>query len=176
MAIAQDIVISTPELLSLILGQLPMRNLLVRAPLVSKTWHAITLSPELQRVLFFQPDDSPSEPMMNPLLKEVFPPFFSTHINELDPSSWPDARAMVSMPWAKAPEAFQRPEASWRRMLVRQPPAETMLVTEKCYTERPRSSGVYERRGEFKSAKPALCMGEVYDLVAAFVRDSAVSF
>ncbi|KAJ7813868.1 hypothetical protein B0H14DRAFT_2851835 [Mycena olivaceomarginata] len=98
MSAAQDTVISMPELLELILALLPMRHLLLVAPLVSKTWQAITLTPGPQRTLFFQPDLG-SEPIQNPLLVE-------------------------------AEDAFKREGASWRRMLVTQPPARTMTVVE----------------------------------------------
>ncbi|KAJ7731951.1 hypothetical protein B0H14DRAFT_3517764 [Mycena olivaceomarginata] len=38
------VVMSTPELLELTLSHLPMRDLLVTAPLVSKTWQVLTLT------------------------------------------------------------------------------------------------------------------------------------
>ncbi|KAJ6538514.1 hypothetical protein DFH09DRAFT_1283342 [Mycena vulgaris] len=128
MSTAKIVVISTPELLELVLSNLPMRDLLVTAPLVSKTWQTITLSPTLQRALFFQPDPS-AEPVQNPLLVEMFPPFFTL---EGDSHwSWPgEASSIMSMPWFKAPDAFKWKEASWRRMLVMQPPAQKMTVTE----------------------------------------------
>ncbi|KAJ7860098.1 hypothetical protein B0H14DRAFT_3446289 [Mycena olivaceomarginata] len=44
-----------------------MRDLLVTAPLVGKTWQALTLIPVLQRTLFFHPDLS-SDPAQNPLM------------------------------------------------------------------------------------------------------------
>ncbi|KAJ7609186.1 hypothetical protein DFH06DRAFT_898006, partial [Mycena polygramma] len=122
-------VLSTPELLELILWHLPMRTLLVAAPLVSKTWHAVTLSPILQQALFFQPDPAfASHPIQNPLLAELFPPFFMPIAAAVNYWQWPDTKAIRAMPWAKAPDAFRRAEASWRRMLVRQPPVQTMQV------------------------------------------------
>ncbi|KAJ7834824.1 hypothetical protein B0H14DRAFT_2797994, partial [Mycena olivaceomarginata] len=72
---ARDSVISTPKLLELILSHLPARDLLVTTPFVSKTWLAHTLTPALQRALFFRPDIL-STPLQNPLLAEIFPPFF----------------------------------------------------------------------------------------------------
>ncbi|KAF8181147.1 hypothetical protein K438DRAFT_1415641, partial [Mycena galopus ATCC 62051] len=125
---AQDVMMSTPELLELTLSHLPMRHLLITAPLVSKTWQAITLTPTPQRALFFLPDLT-SEPIQNPLLAQIFPPFF-IHGGQ-SRSSWPGhASSIMSMSWSKAPDAFKRKEASWRRMLVMQPPAQTMLITE----------------------------------------------
>ncbi|KAJ7348323.1 hypothetical protein DFH08DRAFT_865784 [Mycena albidolilacea] len=73
MSNALVVVMSTPELLELTLSHLPMRDLLVTAPLVSKTWQALTLTPALQRALFFQPDPS-SLSVHNPLLVELSRP------------------------------------------------------------------------------------------------------
>ncbi|KAJ7301748.1 hypothetical protein DFH08DRAFT_667471, partial [Mycena albidolilacea] len=148
-------VISTPELLELILSCLPMRDLLVTAPLVSKTWQALTLTPALQRTLFFRPDLS-SEPAQNPLLLMLFPPFFAAEKPRR--WSWPDAEAIQSMPCAKAPEVFKRREASWRRMLVIQPPAPKMIVTEHCHARH----GDFERSAVLDD--PCLRMGVLYDL------------
>jgi hypothetical protein len=58
MSKAQDTVISAPELLELTFTQPPMRDLLVTVTLVRKTCPALTLTPTLQRALFFQPDPS----------------------------------------------------------------------------------------------------------------------
>jgi hypothetical protein len=121
-------VIQTPELVELTLALLPIRDLLVTAPLVSKMWQAITLSPTLQRVLFFEADPtaSASHAVQNPLLAKLFQPFFAPT------PAWPGtASSILAMPWAQAPEAFKRADAVWRRMLVTQPPAQTMVVIEK---------------------------------------------
>ncbi|KAJ6585709.1 hypothetical protein B0H19DRAFT_842999, partial [Mycena capillaripes] len=160
MSTAQETVIFTPELLEQILARLPMRALLVTTPLVSKTWQAITLTTAFQRALFFQADPASSkyEPRRNPLLVELFPPFFR---HELDPENrwgWPGAGAIKAMPWSHAPEAFRRPEASWRRMLVQQPPAQTMLVTETCHGQ----FGDSQRRATLHDLE--LRMGMLYDL------------
>ncbi|KAJ7460084.1 hypothetical protein B0H11DRAFT_1622585, partial [Mycena galericulata] len=129
MSTAKDAVISTPELLELTLAQLPMRELLLTAPLVSKTWQAITFAPSLQRALFFEADPSSSEPVQNPILVEMFPPFFGPETRSR--WSWPGTSdTIMAMPWSKAPDAFSRKEASWRRMLVCQPPVQTMVIKE----------------------------------------------
>ncbi|KAJ7022846.1 hypothetical protein C8F04DRAFT_1136561 [Mycena alexandri] len=128
MSTARDAVVSSPELVELILTCLPMRDLLVAAPRVSKMWNAITLTRTLQRILFFRPDPSDRRPLRNPLLMELFPPFFAPGGSH-SRSSWPGgAKSIAKMPWANAPEAFRRPDASWRRMLVVQPPAPTLIV------------------------------------------------
>ncbi|KAJ6559703.1 hypothetical protein B0H19DRAFT_1069436 [Mycena capillaripes] len=126
---ARDSVIQTPELVEHTLALLPIRDLLVTAPLVNKMWQAITLSPTLQRALFFEADPtaSASHPVKNPLLVELFQPFFAS--NPAKKYLWPgSAASILAMPWARAPEAFKRAGASWRRMLVTQPPAQTIVV------------------------------------------------
>ncbi|KAL2012437.1 hypothetical protein VTN00DRAFT_5155 [Thermoascus crustaceus] len=159
----QNRVLSTPELLELILLHLDMRTLLTSAQLVCHAWtDLITSSPSIQQALFFRcvPVDSSSrtsiKKVYNPLLAELFPPFFpqdptttataiSTHQghgNE-DPvqnetnnntSLTPDGQdarefTLASLDLAKHPEkrtAYLRREASWRRMLIQQPPALTV--------------------------------------------------
>ncbi|KAF7377267.1 F-box domain protein [Mycena sanguinolenta] len=167
MSTAQVTVISSPELLELTLAKLPMRDLLVTAPLVCKTWQAITLTPALQRLLFFQPDTS-SDRAENPLLVELFPPFFAPG----GPIrwSWPDSEAIESMPWSKAPDAFKRAEASWRRMLVTQPPAQRLVITEQCHAR----GGDSVARAVLDD--PCLRMGVLYDLVLPFIDRPASSF
>jgi hypothetical protein len=99
---------------------------------------------------------------------ELFPPFFAPE----QPSrwSWPDAEAIQSMPWSKAPEAFKWPEASWRRMLVVQPPAPMMVVSERCH---PRG-GDFDHRAVLDD--PCLRMGVLYDLVLPFIDRVASGF
>ncbi|KAJ7916295.1 hypothetical protein B0H13DRAFT_1998200 [Mycena leptocephala] len=161
MSTAKDTVISTPELLELTLSHLPMRDLLVTAPRVSKTWQATTLCPTLQQALFFQPDPPGSERIQNPLLLEIFPPFFAP----APPSrwDWPNAKSVMSMPWSKASDAFKRPEASWRRMLVTQPPARKMTITEMCHGQ----IGDSERRAMLEGLE--LRMGYLYDLTLPLI-------
>jgi hypothetical protein len=74
------------------------------------------------------------------------------------------------MPWAKAPEMFKRREASWRRMLVIQPPAPEMIVTEHCHARH----GDFERSGVLDD--PCLRMGVLYDLVLPFIDRVASGF
>jgi hypothetical protein len=131
-----------------------MRHLLLVAPLVSKTWQAITLTPGPQRTLFFQPDLG-SEPIQNPLLVEMFPPFFAS-----EPAVYCLERA------AKAEDAFKREGASWRRMLVTQPPARTMTVVDtRCMDTQSSSEG----RAVLKDVNLPLRMGMLYDLTIPFL-------
>ncbi|KAJ6506835.1 hypothetical protein C8R45DRAFT_797092, partial [Mycena sanguinolenta] len=115
----QESVLATPELLELILSQLPMRDLLVTAIRISKTWHATTLTPSLQCALFFLPSlSSDSEHIQNPLLAATFPSFFAARSMRCRVRTLMDQE----LPWGKASDAFKRAEASWRRMLLTQPP------------------------------------------------------
>ncbi|KAJ6564620.1 hypothetical protein B0H19DRAFT_1026259 [Mycena capillaripes] len=170
---ARDEVISTPELLEQTLACLPMRDLLVVAPLVSKAWQATTLSPTLQRALFFEPDPTATEPVQNPLLAELFPLFFAPAGNEDEngPRLWPGhATSIMAMPWTKASSAFRRAGTSWRRMLVTQPPAQTMLVTHISYHQ----GGSSEGRAVLRDL--SLRMGVLYDIVMPFADDRDFDF
>ncbi|KAK7048460.1 putative MFS transporter [Favolaschia claudopus] len=159
-------VMSTPELLEQILAALPMRDLLVNAPLVSRTWRAITLLSTIQQALFFQPAPSISPRVLNPLLSESFPPFFASY----DKKGWESSvETIMRMPWSKAPDAFRRREASWRRMLVRQPPAQSLVVKQTSGG----MAGSYDREGALKD--PSLSMAVLYDLTLQFV-DGDTSF
>ncbi|KAJ7864981.1 hypothetical protein B0H14DRAFT_2734941 [Mycena olivaceomarginata] len=165
MSSAQESVISTPELLEHTLSLLPMRDLLVAAPLVSRTWHTITLSPTIQRALFFNPDLSAIVPVQNPLLAEIFPPFFASECEEN--RFWGTAYSIKEMPWADAPDAFKRANASWRRMLVTQPPTQTMVIVH-------RSSGMggsSERRAVVNDL--SLRMGLLYDIMLPLVHNAS---
>ncbi|KAF8183276.1 hypothetical protein K438DRAFT_1839201 [Mycena galopus ATCC 62051] len=171
---AQAIVMTLPELLERILGKLPMHDLLVTAPLVSRTWCAITLTPTLQRALFFQPAcEGAFERRQNALLAEFFPAFFAPESSRW---SWPDAKALQLMPWRKAPAAFRRAEASWRRMLVTQPPVYRLLVTETARGVRPRGPrSTRERRAVF-DVDAGLRMGFLYDLVPPLINRVSAAF
>ncbi|KAJ7777947.1 hypothetical protein DFH07DRAFT_796782 [Mycena maculata] len=166
MSTSKDTPISTPELLELILAQLPIRDLLVTAPLVCTLWQSTTLSPTLQRALFFEPDPSSDPPIQNPLLVEVFPPFFAP----ADEGSTVDS--VMAMPWSKAPDAFKRAEASWRRMLVIQPPAQRVSVTETRHHWDAKS----ERQGTCNGPDLMLRMGLLYDLAVLLIDRRRSSF
>ncbi|KAJ7777933.1 hypothetical protein DFH07DRAFT_1036310 [Mycena maculata] len=160
MSTNKDTPISTPELLELILAQLPIRDLLVTAPLICTMWWAITLSPTLQRALFFEPDPS-SSPIQNPLLVENFSPFFAPA------NQGSTAASLKAMPWVKAPEAFRRVDASWRRMLVSQPPTQRIFVKEIRYHSDLGDYSKSKRQGALNI--PALSMGVLYDLAVPLI-------
>jgi hypothetical protein len=168
---ARDSFIQTPELVEHALALLPIRDLLVIAPLVSKMWQAITRSPTLQRALFFEADPtaSASHRIKNPLLVELFQPFFAPNTTKKYP--WPgSATAILAMPWAQAPEAFKRADASWRRMLVTQPPAQTMVVIQNSSGR----AGPSERRATLRDL--SLRMGMLYDFAVPFLHYDKAEF
>ncbi|RYP37468.1 hypothetical protein DL767_002941 [Monosporascus sp. MG133] len=131
---AKDRVLLTPELLENIFCLTDVKTLLVSAQRVSRTWHEVAQVPRVQRALFLVPDWRRSMSYLyNPLLIEVFPLFFehlylepngplplttkTTDTATLGSCDFPSIEHIL----AKR-EAFTRPDASWRRMLPRQPP------------------------------------------------------
>jgi hypothetical protein len=113
----------------MILVQVDMRTLLASGQRVCHAWtNLIRTSRSLQRALFFTPIREPewatAEKTLNPLLAETFPGIFPANANDDDDDD--DERfAYRGLPMAKDAETmnrFVRPNASWRRMLVQQPP------------------------------------------------------
>ncbi|KAK4459724.1 hypothetical protein QBC42DRAFT_311016 [Cladorrhinum samala] len=138
-------VIHTYELLTNILLHLDIRTSLTAAQRVSKTWHKIiTTTPSIQRALFFLPDETsypqyshapPQSRHQNPLLTELFPAWFDSSSppprttveqipNTFSLEQFPSHRwePFYSCAVAKNPRAFLHPTATWRRMLIAQPP------------------------------------------------------
>jgi hypothetical protein len=157
-------VLNTPELLTQILLCLPLRSLL-HAQRISHHWRDLILhSPSLQSALYFRPLPSaccPSLPVHNPLLASTFAPWF-IDLRLLDPSGvWPFCKAFPQLPWTQAPEAFRRADASWRDMLVVQPPART-LVVERRIEDR---GADLRTRWMYKLGERGLRMGLFYDFV-----------
>lgn len=112
---AQSKCLSTPEILESILLQVDPYSLLTAAQQTCRTWGGIIHeSPSLQKALFFTPDEHPKK-VQNPLLVQRFPSFFGKTKWSLLPSL-----DMIKKPGKLG--AYVRPEASWRRMLVQQPP------------------------------------------------------
>lgn len=152
-------VLSTPELLAEILSWLDMRTLLL-SQRVSRQWRdLIAGTPALQRALFIEPVAATSSAELvrdrkrNPLLQEVFRPFFKENV-KAGPGGTNDVTKLEvkagSRPFAFMDDssdgkddtgnendedgnkdrccssrrrAFLRKGASWRRMLVQQPAA-----------------------------------------------------
>ncbi|KAK8134173.1 hypothetical protein PG984_006185 [Apiospora sp. TS-2023a] len=141
--------LEVPELLESILQHVDERSLLVSAQRVNKRWReAIENSPRLQKKLFLMPDDSDAaarDPRHNPLLAAAFPFCFddlTAYPYTARPVIWAKSDVPAALPpvlkqrranpltqlpqswhlWGPRHAAFGRLEASWRRMLVHQPP------------------------------------------------------
>ncbi|KAK4227264.1 hypothetical protein QBC38DRAFT_478060 [Podospora fimiseda] len=188
------VLFSTIELLENILLQLDMRTLLTVAQRVHTHWRkVINTSPALQQHLFFRPINTPcgSVPrvIQNPLMASEFYPFFRTWAPKENQTIWqhrdrilplayqPTAEIDSGILWGHLPgftmmannkrihNAYTRPEASWRRMLVSQPP--------------PRRIGRVKEWGRdevFRNwdrkvveVEDGLTMGDLYDVVHAII-------
>jgi hypothetical protein len=125
-------VLKTPELLEMILVHLDMREIF-SFQRVCHHWQDIIMHDSLllRRKLFLAPafTDSPNYPTDNPFLKQRFPKF-STYLLQGNVKWRPK--------WVKAldesdllrlgEEFFECETASWRRMLLTQPPIKEVVV------------------------------------------------
>ncbi|KAH9908335.1 F-box domain-containing protein [Xylariomycetidae sp. FL2044] len=186
-----DTVLGVTELLEAILLQLDMTSLLVSASRVNSTWHhLIQTSPAIQQALFFRPMISgrsadandarppPSEDLvMNPLLVRKFGKYFfdtgedDCRIYRCD--------TLYNLPWGHDRdqatqklnyESFTRKGASWRRMLVSQPPPMQLGALWQEVGTVPEDESVQEASSaliepQLSRDSPGLCMGDLYDLV-----------
>ncbi|KAF7162566.1 hypothetical protein CNMCM5623_007812 [Aspergillus felis] len=117
-----------PEILEMILLNLDMRTLLC-VQRTCRFWLSIIRDSSLiQKALYFTPiENTPGqEKVQNPLLVEAFPALFKL----VDPDNPeddyeyddPTLAAFDMMESSSKLAAYLRPEASWRRMLLQQPP------------------------------------------------------
>ncbi|KAI1333608.1 hypothetical protein F5Y15DRAFT_421639 [Xylariaceae sp. FL0016] len=150
---AMEKTLGTIELLEAILAHLDMRTLLVSAQRCKHHWNSvIRSSPTLRRALFFDEDHN-AETTPNPLLAEVFP-FCYPH---LDPTAQDPlqiigrveaSRAIGAYPFLNIEhimarqDAFAYKRASWRQMLIQQPPPQgiSLMLTS---IRRVRGAGPY---------------------------------
>lgn len=118
----EEKVLSTAELLELILLQLDLRTLLTAAQRICRYWKTLIRdSPSLRKYLFLMPDESAPK-SWNPLLAEAFPSFFS---RDGTSATGFGRFTFATFDMIQRPDkitAYNRKEASWRRMLVQQPP------------------------------------------------------
>lgn len=124
-------VLDTPELLEAILLYLPLRDLLHSQRVSCQFQAAVTSSPSIQRALFFRANRrklGPQEWEINPLLREAFLPWFLYPKSEMD---LPKFGTFEFLDWNSSEQkqiAYARPEASWRRMFLIQPPPQKLTV------------------------------------------------
>ncbi|KAE9382252.1 hypothetical protein N431DRAFT_425683 [Stipitochalara longipes BDJ] len=156
---------SIPEVLEAILLNIQPRHLLVDAQRVNRTWHStVKYSPALQRLLFFEacPKNDNREPEFNLLLIAAFPPFFNHNPDVEDDAKWTQ-ESLSRIDWNSSlpkRDAYSREEASWRQMLVLQPPI-TELNIFKSWSS---MTGMGKIRGRV-TVPEGLRMGLLYDLV-----------
>ncbi|RYP41234.1 hypothetical protein DL769_011608 [Monosporascus sp. CRB-8-3] len=160
MATKASQVLDTPELLEAILLKLDIRTVISSAQLVNRQWHdLITESPAIQQAIFFKPmDAADGAPLRNPLLTELFPPFFDGP-NKVCSAIY--AFKELAMAREERLADYKREGASWRRMLVQQPPVRELGMWW-------RVSAMGGDRHTFRRERypEGLRMGELYDLVA----------
>jgi len=165
MASPRDRVFDTPELLEAILVQLPQQDLLL-AQRISRSFEtAIKSSPKIQQALFFraEPIKDPRKWFINPILRRHFLPFFV-----LSPAAQ-DLKSIELLDWVagdRTRKAFLYKNASWRKMLIIQPPPQNLSIVEFCNAD----GGDDKRTAEipFEDTQ-GVSMGTVYDIAQSFV-------
>lgn len=174
--LATSTVLNIPELLEAILLGTDIRILLVSAQRVCKQWTAVILSSSrLQKKLFFAGDES-SAKTCNPLLEWCFPFCFDSqtrfpgrsifwisgsHGVATQPLRWLTGEEVCFLLLNK--EAFSRPEASWRRMLIQQPPVRHIQqIFTQLYHEDPQ--GQYIRIDTYLGVRMAAMLDAVFAL------------
>lgn len=149
-----------PEVLEMILLKLPTQDLLINAQRVNSDFRDIIAnSPKLQQKLFFRlkPTDSPTKVRINPFLEKFFPTFLSSKL-----SYGKDLHKFEETADEHITEVYEREEASWRRMLLAQPPLLELQIS--------LCTG-YGKSSETKAliwAEDGIKMGLLYDTVENF--------
>jgi len=133
---AMDEVLSMPELLEAILLHLPLSQILMTAQLVSPFFReTITDSPMLQQALFFMPAsmDKPYLSRPNPMLTHRANSHFiderENRSSTTENTKWPSDGAFKQLnweEWTKKHRKYTVRGASWRKMLVVQPPIQEL--------------------------------------------------
>lgn len=136
------------EILEAILLQTDIRTLLTSATRVCRSWHNIIQgSASLQAVLFLKPVKEPAfsithsekgarwsyckhKRIRNPLIEtDIWPEFFRKRFRSPSDRSWQVKEEFPCMDPDKE-KAYLREEASWRRMLLHQPPTSHLALIE----------------------------------------------
>ncbi|EIT73792.1 hypothetical protein AO1008_04814 [Aspergillus oryzae 100-8] len=119
------------EILEAILLQTDIRTLLTSATRVCRSWHNIIQgSASLQAVLFLKPVKEPHKRIRNPLIEtDIWPELFRKRFRSPSDRSWQVKEEFPCMDPDKE-KAYLREEASWRRMLLHQPPTSHLALIE----------------------------------------------
>ncbi|KAJ5259275.1 hypothetical protein N7478_012256 [Penicillium angulare] len=140
-------IFSITEILENVLLCLDIKTLLTSGQRVCHSWHDLVVtSPALQKHLYFQPDWEKRAKTQNPLLSEFFPPWFPPALAATDAKSNQASQELEScshiqgifggnadfenLPLAisKNNPFFMYEKASWRHMLVQQPPIAELVI------------------------------------------------
>ncbi|KAJ5378655.1 hypothetical protein N7509_011774 [Penicillium cosmopolitanum] len=155
------------ELWELILLQLDLPTLLTSATRVCHAWAAlIQESTVLQQFLFFAPESDVQrvDKTHNLLLVDAFSSLFPKH--ETDEDYFQCKFTLASWNLAKYPEkqiAYLRPNASWRRMLVQQPPVYRIGLMIESFGHHINFVKYYEIPGDSSRTKNGIRMEDVFE-------------
>lgn len=184
---ACDRFFSIHEMVSYFLHTAPPLVLL-KCHRVCKLWNEIISDSEIcQQNLFLEPverDDAegPMVPRLNPILWECFGPVLACGTSKNKPDSQPCSyEDLLKLPWARdgdsmdAPArlAYARGEASWREMLVSQPPIRRLDWWHYWRTEDEESNAQYSMQdvprgwGHQDSNGSSVTIGMLWDLIEA---------
>lgn len=123
---AREKLFGTTEILENVLLCVDQRTLLTSAQRVCRTWQQlIAESPKLQQHLFLRPAPESVTTVVNPLLAEKFPHWFSQKVGDGNEQFTPfEPGDLESYDLARESRntAFIHEGATWRKMLPRQPP------------------------------------------------------
>ncbi|KAJ5585004.1 uncharacterized protein N7459_004804 [Penicillium hispanicum] len=162
-----------PELLETTLLLLDEQTLLLAQRVCRGWWNCIRQSVAIQQALFFQPTrSSHTSRRRNPLLETHFPYWFPAD----DRSSVRTAHGAKDMQqFLERKSTYLRPDASWRRMLVQQPPVYSLGWTELDGTE----LGIVLAKRWYIPLDPedgGLRMKTLYDLLFSTSEEEKYSF
>lgn len=161
---ARERALALPELLEAIIIQLPLQDILVNAQRINREWHVIVISQVVQQMLFFEPLSS-SKPIYNPLLEKAFPTWFEA--GAVRPYfRGKQFQQLQHAAKLEVIDAFARPEASWRRMLVLQPTDRTIIEVAHMHHS---MSGKVRMETACDEFEGRARMGEIYDRTRDFV-------
>ncbi|GIC94586.1 F-box protein [Aspergillus udagawae] len=165
---AATIAFSIPEILEMILLKLDMRTLLLSQRTCRSWFTTIKYSTAMQKAMFFTPIEKipNQEPLQNSMLREAFSALFDS-TDPIDPDDEYDygQSALSTFDMIKKPQklaAYLRPEASWRLMLVLQPPAHKFAVFEEGFGMG-HGYRFFEIPGEPKGFSDGLRMGDFFE-------------
>ncbi|KAF2702955.1 hypothetical protein K504DRAFT_419492 [Pleomassaria siparia CBS 279.74] len=167
-------VLETIELLEAVLAQLPQRDLLLAQSISRRFQSTIKTSPRLQRALYLRaaPVKDPKSWTINPLLRDAFLVWFV-----VPRAGTQNIYTLELLDWTKDEKrrtAFIYKDASWRRMLVIQPPPKKLSIIRFWNMQYGYSARTAEIPFE-SHPSGGVPMSSLYDLVHSFIYDDNLS-